>query len=129
MEEYSNATHMGFIRAPQSTYVPDLASLQGGKCLYNYGANAWCCDTYLNATALYHYSNNKAFTTLNSTKVVPGDRFGFKFNFKDKTCEILHNGKNFGVVFKDLPSEISPAVSSCNSPHKGKIRFVSGRRV
>ncbi len=87
------------------------------------------CYTSLNRTSLTPQSNNKGCTKLNCTKVVPGDRFGFKFNFKEKTCEILHNGKNFGVVFKDLPSEISPAVSSASKPHKGKIRFVSGRRV
>ncbi len=123
---------MGFIRAPQSTYVPDLASLQRGQWLGIYGENAWCCYAYLNGTSLSPHSNDKAFTTLNCAKMVPGDRFGFKFNLKEKTCEILHNGKNFGVVFRDLPSEISPAISAAGDTsraHKGKIRFVGGKHV
>ncbi len=127
MEEYANGSHIGFIRAPQSTYVPDLGSMTGKKWMGNYGENVWCCDTNLNHTKLYLYSQGKRDTSLNCTKIVVGDRFGVKLNMKEKTCEVLHNGKNLGVVFRDLPSEVSPAVSSGYN-QKGKIRFVKGRR-
>ncbi len=129
MEEYSNCSHIGFIRAPQSTYVPDLGSLNE-KWMGNYGENAWCCTKAgLGSTSWSGYSQGFSSRTLKCQKIVVGDRFGVKLNMKEKTCEVLHNGKNLGVVFRDLPSEISPAVSSASANHKGRIRFVKGRRV
>ncbi len=58
-----------------------------------------------------------------------GDRFGFRHNLKDGTCEILWNNLNLGIIFKNLPNEIIPAMSNGrDGPCKAKIRFVEGIR-
>ncbi len=130
MEEFSNGSHLGFIRAPQSTYVPKLAEMMKGSNCNWLGniKNTWCCDAVLNWTKLLPQCHGNRWE-LNCVKIAVGDRFRFKINMEKKTCEVFHNGKNLGVIFKDLPTEISPAISSTAFAHKGEIRFVDGRRV
>ncbi len=100
---------MGFIKAPQSTYVPDLAKIDD-KWMGKYSKDVWCCDAHRNhPSALYPYTNGKRFADLKGA-IAPGDSFTFCLNMKDNTCEVSHNGKSLGVIFRDLPSEISPAV-------------------
>ncbi len=119
MEEYSNGSHLGFIRAPQSTYVPNLATMKGKNCkwLGIYSENTWCCDAIVNWNVLLPRWNGRRIEDLKCVKIAVGDRFGFKINTEKKTCEVFHNGKSLGVVFKDLPTEISPAISSTSKSH------------
>ncbi len=131
VDEYGCNSHTGFVRAPYTTYVPDLATTT--KWLGGYGPNAWCIVLVNNWDSMHIYHNSSALHNHlklpEGKKSKAGDRFGFELNLKNKTWEVFHNGVNMGVVLKDLPSEISPAMSNGTSKAaKGSIRFVSGKR-
>ncbi len=64
----------------------------------------------------------------NLSKPKEGDRYGFQLDMNNHTCELLYNGISLGVYCKDLPDEITPAMSNDRRDGTSSIRFVRGER-
>ncbi len=72
------------------------------------------------------YHNGEYVKEVECKQMRIGDSMEFQLDMVKKTCEIIHNKKSLGIVFKDLPNEIIPVCSNYDSDYSASIHFVDG---
>jgi len=75
-------------------------------------------DAYINGT------RHDNVVKVEGERMKNGDVVEFVINFEEKTCKIFHNKLDLGVVFRDIPNLIIPAVSNADGGEHGDFEFV-----
>ncbi len=125
MSKYSGYSHIGFIRAPWATYVPDFSTSK--KYVYDLNENGWGANGLAKgATSIRPYHNNKSLGSEKCSSLKEGVPLLFKVDFDKKEVSFSCGEDHLGVLFSDIPEELIPAMSEAGGGHAGSIRFVKG---
>ena len=107
----SNCSWLGFIENPISKTINSWNNWLGNE-FYDYaiGIN--------NKTRkCFPYAQSKSNGPIKLSKVPQkNDKIYFIIDLNQRTCQILHNNYDLGIIFRNIPTDIVPAISNGENP-------------
>ena len=113
----SNCSWLGFIKHKQ---IKNWNSWLGNELFdYSIGINN------INDQC-FPYAKSKSLGTIKLLHIPKkGDKIYFIIDTIGKTCIVYHNSYNLGIIFKDIPMNIVPAISNGENPMDCTVQFKS----